>query len=67
MVDSYFEEFKKEVEIGREKQNRLLGLHVPERIRVIEKRISEYSSQLAEMKADLFNERCLSTLITFYH
>ena len=29
MVDNYFEEFKKEVELGREKQNKLLGLHVP--------------------------------------
>ena len=36
-------------------------------MKLIEKRISECSSNLVEMKADLFNERSLSTLITFYH
>ena len=67
MVDAYFEELRKEIEAGADKQNRILGLHVADRIKAVERKINEHTDQLVELKNDLFNDRCLSTVITFYH
>lgn len=67
LVDSCFAELEKELEAAILKQNTAIGMHLPEHINEIERRIMETNSKLREMMTDLKGEASLGTLITYYH
>lgn len=67
MVETSFDELEKDLVATVDKQNEILGLHVPETLEQLQKGIIEVSGKLREMVGDLRTDKALSTLITFNH
>lgn len=67
LVDSSFAELEKDLEAAIFKQNSSIGMHLPEHINEIEKRLIDLSSRLRDMMGDLKGEASLGTLITYCH
>ena len=67
LVDSSFAELEKDLEMAIFKQNSSIGMHLPEHINEIEKRLIEMNSKLRDMLGELKSEGSLGTLITYCH